>query len=210
MTKIPNNDAGKELPNSVAQRVHNQRKRKQLSIQKLSSLSGVSVGMISQIERGKTNPSLKLLEKLRQALGVSLSELLEDYVPTSPSSSNRIVGDSGTPSFVRRASERPHFLVGKIPLEKELLSPVGMDGLEMMIIHFPPKSANEDVIIAPGQKAGLVLAGKIDLIVDGVDVSLGRGDSFQFDSTLPHSIRNEYDKTAQVLWIMSPFRQALF
>jgi len=197
-------------PNSIAERLLNHRKNKGLSIQQLSQRSGLSMGMISQIERGKTNPSLKSLEKLREALGLRLSELLEDYIALPRSSDDPVASHDGNPNFVRRAENRPHFLVGKVPLEKELLSPVGMDGLEMMIIHFPPHSANEDVIISPGQKAGLVLSGKVNLIVDGVEVTLRKGDSFQFDSSLGHSIRNIFEVTAQVLWIISPFRQALF
>ncbi|GAA5234243.1 cupin domain-containing protein [Verticiella sediminum] len=194
---------------SIGARLRAHRKQKRLSIYQLSELSGVSVGMISQIERDKTNPSLKLLENLRAALGLTLSELLEEYTPVF-SGSQAPSGPSEPLGFVRRRQDRPRFLVGKIPLEKELLSPGGAEGIEMIIIHFPPHSSNQDVIIMAGQKAGVVLEGTLRLVVNGVTALLEPGDSFQFDSSIPHSVHNDSAESMRVLWIISPFKPALF
>jgi len=107
------------------------------------------------------------------------------------------------PPFVRRASDRLKIMVGKGRLEKELLSPTTDRDLRFMIIHVPPGSASEDVIVGGGEKGGLVLSGKIDLIVGDERVSLGEGDSFQFDSDTAHQIANPHDEVAAVLWIMT-------
>ena len=52
------------------------RKSRNLSQQRLSELSGVSYGYICDLENGKYNPSLITLEKLANALGVSVPDLL--------------------------------------------------------------------------------------------------------------------------------------
>jgi len=165
-------------------------------------MADVSSGMISQIERGMANPSLKVLEKLRTALQVPLSTLIEARLADQE--------DARNPGFVRRLAERPTFTVGPAPLMKEMLSPAGIEGMQLMIIHFPPHADPVDVVLGHGQKGGLVLSGEVRLMVDGEETALYEGDSFQFDSMLEHSIRNDTDHQASVLWVMGPFRQAHF
>jgi quercetin dioxygenase-like cupin family protein len=58
--------------------------------------------------------------------------------------------------------------------------------------------------MTPGQKAGLLLEGRVKLSVAGTETVLEEGDSFQFDSTLPHGVHNESANTAKVLWMISP------
>jgi transcriptional regulator with XRE-family HTH domain len=168
-----------------------------LSINQLAALAAVSAGMISQIERNQANPSLKIIERLRAALNVTLSALLES--PDLPQAS--------VSSSVRRLAERVPFKVGRAPLIKEMLSPAGTEGLRFMTIRFPPKSSTEEVVRDPGQKAGLVLEGKVHLAVGTQRVEIHAGDSFQFDSTLEHSVHNVSDKDALLLWITAPQNQ---
>jgi transcriptional regulator with XRE-family HTH domain len=168
-----------------------------LSINRLAMLAAVSAGMISQIERDQANPSLKILERLRAALNVTLSALLES--PDLPQASVN--------NIIRRLGERVPFKVGRAPLIKEMLSPAGAEGLRFMTIRFPPKSSSEEVVTDPGQKAGLVLEGQVNLAIGTQRVEIHAGDSFQFDSTLEHSVHNVSDKDALLLWIIAPQSQ---
>jgi transcriptional regulator with XRE-family HTH domain len=165
-----------------------------LSVNELAMRAGVSAGTVSQVERNKANPSMRILERLRQALSVPLTALLEG----DDAISDPIVGD-----FVRKAEERPLFEVGQHGMQKELLSPHGDHDLKMMIILVPPGAGSDEVLVGVGEKAGWVLEGTIVLNVGDRRAVLKTGDSFQFKSTAPHSIRNESDKAARVLWVMN-------
>lgn len=165
-----------------------------LSVNELAMRAGVSVGTVSQVERNKANPSVRILERLRQALSVPLSALLEE----DDAVSDPIVGD-----FVRKAAERPLFDVGMQGVQKELLSPHGNHDLKMMIILLPAGAGSDEVLVGVGEKAGLVLEGTIVLNVGDRRAVLRTGDSFQFKSTVPHSVRNESDEMARVLWVMN-------
>ena len=169
------------------------RKSAHLSISELGTKAGVSNGMISQIERGLTNPSLKTLERLHVALSVPLTALLESGIPNSPIADREIV---------RRADDRPAFAVGKEGMTKELLTPSGEHQLQMMIIHLPAGAKSVDVLLGEGEKAGWILDGSIQLNVDGLSSVLNAGDSFQFSSTVPHSILNPGQEEARLLWVM--------
>ena len=179
------------------------RKSKGLSVNSLAKLANVSAGMISQIERNVANPSLKIIEKLRQALDIPLSILLE--IKKDAEATSATPNHHAEMLIVRRLADRPVFKVGKAFI-KELLSPKGAEGMQFMTILLPPHAPSEEVVMDPGQKAGLVIEGTIQLVVGQDEFVLEAGDSFQFDSTIPHAIRNDSDRYAKVLWIMWSFK----
>lgn len=65
------------ISHRIANRVHELRGRQGLSLEALAEASGVSRSMISLIERGESNPTAVVLEKLATGLGVSLATLFE-------------------------------------------------------------------------------------------------------------------------------------
>ena len=165
------------------------RHAKGMTLQELGIAAGVSVGMLSQIERDQANPSLRILSQLRTALGAPISALFEE--PKLP-------GQDAP--FVRRADHRPWLDLGY--LKKELLSPGGPQSLKFMILHIPPLGSSDKPMSYPAEKGGMVLEGELVLTVGGVASHLREGDSFLFDSMDPHSFRNPLETPAQVLWIM--------
>lgn len=59
---------------------HNQvkkiREEKGITLEKLSHLSGVSVGYLCHLERGsRSNPSVEIMEKIAEALNKSIAEI---------------------------------------------------------------------------------------------------------------------------------------
>lgn len=54
------------------------REQKKLSYRQLEILSGVSRTMISNIEKGKRNPTIDILDRLAQGLRVSIHDLIEE------------------------------------------------------------------------------------------------------------------------------------
>lgn len=161
-----------------------------LTIQELAERSGVSAGMLSQIERDRANPSLRILSQLRDALGASISALFEEGPP-----------EPAEPPFVARANRRPRLELGY--LQKELLAVGSPGGMQMMVLHLPPGADSGDhPLMAPVEKGGLVLEGAFVLRVGGRETVLAEGDSFLFDGAQPHGFRNPSDRPARVMWIM--------
>ncbi|HWK44480.1 MAG TPA: helix-turn-helix domain-containing protein [Stellaceae bacterium] len=177
----------------IGSKLRTLRLERKLSISDLAMKAGVSAGIISQIERGKSNPSMKTLQRIRTALGVSLWAFL-DHSPSETSQD---------PGFVRRASDRLRIVVGQSQLIKELLSPHNDESLRFMIITMPPNSQTEEVLIGEGEKGGFILDGEVELTVAGRAATLAKGDSFQFRSHQSHQMANNTASSAQVLWIMS-------
>ena len=103
-----------------------------LTLRELATRSGVSSSMISDIERGAKSPTLSTLSALVQALGVSMSALLDSASPKS----GRI--------HVVRASERP-----------ELVDPISRARRD----HFGPTLAGSKVEFLRYAVPPLTLAG---------------------------------------------------
>jgi transcriptional regulator with XRE-family HTH domain len=169
------------------------RQERKLSLHSLAGAAEMSVSMLSQIERGISSPSLKSLTKIRLALGVPISSLFES---TSP-------GDSPAAKYVRTLADRPSLDLGPAYLVKQLLSPSIAKDLQFMILTIPPGGGSGDMpYSSPGEKGGLVLEGVLRLFIGDDIVDVQEGDSFQFDSAIPHHFKNVGAKTVRVLWIM--------
>lgn len=180
----------------VGSTIRRLRSEKGMSLQELSRLSGVSSGMLSQIERDLANPSLRVLTKIQLALGTTAGALFPQ--------SEEIAATLRDPEFVRRKDQRPLCELGY--LTKELLSTGSSQSLEMMLLHIPPNgSSGSTPLTSPAEKGGLVLDGEILLAVDGKEAKLRGGDSFIFDGRLPHAFRNISGSPAKVFWVISNF-----
>lgn len=70
---------------STGEQIRTERKRRGWSQRTLAKKSGVSLTILNQLETGKGNPSLRTIEKLYEALGLSstpISHKLDDFEKT--------------------------------------------------------------------------------------------------------------------------------
>lgn len=176
----------------IGRRLRALRTDRGMTILDMAAKAGVSAGSISQIERGASNPSISTLQKLRAALGVTLWSFLEN--DAEPPRENR---------YVRRPGERPKIVVGGSHFTKELLSPRDNNQLRFMILTIPPQAQSTDVLTGPGDKAGYVMSGHVELTVGDEVFELAEGDSFQFPSTIPHYLTNRSENEARLIWIIN-------
>lgn len=70
-----------DLLHQLGMRVAYLRKEKGMSQLLLSATSGISKNYISDLENGRRNPSLVLLQRLATALDVTLEEFFKGIVP---------------------------------------------------------------------------------------------------------------------------------
>lgn len=61
----------------LAKQLKAQRKQLRLSQEQFAEKVGISLPLISELERGRANPTLQTLGKISDALGMSVAELLD-------------------------------------------------------------------------------------------------------------------------------------
>lgn len=170
------------------------RQQRGYSLNELARVAEVSSGTLSQIERGRVSPSVRTLTKIRITLGVSLNDLFLEEA-----------GSSGDPPFVRRHADRQILDLGPGLMIKEFTTPSGQGDLVVLELSIPPDGGTGKLAYSnPGEKAGFVLKGQVDLEHDGTTVRLRTGDGFQFNAIKPHRLVNPTREEARVLWIISP------
>jgi mannose-6-phosphate isomerase-like protein (cupin superfamily) len=68
----------------------------------------------------------------------------------------------------------------------------------------PGTDTGEDLLTHPGEEGGVVVEGELELTVAGKTWRLGPGDSYYFDSRLPHRFRNAGDVPARIVSANTP------
>jgi transcriptional regulator with XRE-family HTH domain len=179
---------------AVGGRIRDLRRTRALSLESIAAKSDLSIGFLSQIERGLSSPSLRVLATLSDVLGVGIAALF----------GTNAGGDSGTGGVVTRRTRRPELRLWRTGISKQLLSPAGTEGgLSLFLVHIAPGgSTGDELYTHDGEEAGLVLEGEMTLTVDTETWKLRQGDSFRFGSRRPHRFSNPaVDAKAVVLWV---------
>lgn len=171
------------------------RQMRGLTLKALAFAVSCSESLLSKIENGKASPSLPMLHRLVEALGTNIGWIFED-----------VDDDEG---IVFRAGTRP--LITLDPLRRgegislERVIPYSPGHLLQCNIHHIEKDGESaGPIQHAGEEVGYVLAGRIELIVDGISHRLSVGDAFVFNSELPHHYRNIGDERASIFWVNTP------
>ena len=161
----------------IGPRLRNLRARHGLSQRRLAALSGVSNATISLIEHGRTDPSMGMLKRILEAMGVSFSEFFSAEERSAEkhfySRSELTEIGSGPISFLQVGSDLSD---RQLQLMYERYRP-GADTGQSMLSH----SAEE---------AGIVLSGRLEVTVGEQVQVLTAGDAYLFNSRLPHRFRN--------------------
>jgi len=190
---------GADRPNAealmvtVGEQLRSLRKMRGLTLEEVGRRSEVSIGLISQIERGRGNPSFHTLVQVAHALDVEIGRLFHTTRDTS---------------LIVRASERRvldiHGSAGTSATHA-LMSP-GLNGaLEAIWVEAPPGYDTSDTPFShPGEEFGVVLEGHHEVFVDGVRHTLGPGDSATYPSSTPHWFRNTGNEPVKAIWIFTP------
>jgi DNA invertase Pin-like site-specific DNA recombinase len=136
---------------------------------------------------------LEALYAVSRALGVTISWFFD--ADDAPEEERDLV--------VRRARRRRlDYSAGVVD---ELLSPNLTGALELLSCRFPPgASSGDEPYTHSGEEAGVVIRGRLELCVGERTVTLEAGDSFGFQSALPHRYRNPGPDEAEVIWAITP------
>jgi len=178
---------------AVGRRIRDLRREHKLSLETIAARTNLSIGFLSQIERGLSSPSLRVLATLADVLGVGIAALFGSR-PT----------DGAASGVVTREVQRAELKLWRTGISKQLLSPAGTESrLNLFLVHLEPGgNTGDELYTHDGEEAGLVLEGEMILTVDSETWTLKQGDSFRFASRRPHRFSNPADNAkAVVLWV---------
>ena len=173
----------------IGQRIRDERKRRNLTLQELSDRVNLSIPYLSQIENGKVNININTLEEIGHALDVPLLFFVVDENPADVSAV--------------RFEERRWFQLGKQASESILMKSRG--NLEICVIRLNPGSERVDEEGHSGEEFTYVLQGNVRMeLNDGYSYEINSGDLLYYKSNISHSWSNIGDTTAELLVVNTP------
>jgi len=215
---------GQSAADRVGERVATYRKDRHLKVSELARTVGVSPSLISQIERGQSQPSVATLFALAESLDVPVDAffLKEENsaapVEPAPIRANRGVPAPGaiavaepeaapsdvTPAqryLVRRDARAAINIEGGVRWER--LTPETLAHVDFLELTYQPGAeSNPELYRHPGTEMVLVLSGRFDIYVGFERYELHAGDSIHFPSSFPHRYVNPTDEVSRAVTVI--------
>jgi transcriptional regulator with XRE-family HTH domain len=195
------------------------RESKKLSLRAVASSVGVSASLLSQVETGKTQPSVSTLYALVNHLGISLDGLMGTSRSASPALGLASAvspvdpdNDRRSDSVVQRREDNP-----VIEMENgvtwERLAVGDSAVADPLIVTYAPSASSSvegKMMRHAALEYGVLLEGRLSLRIDFETYDLEPGDSFCFDASRPHLYINTGDVPARGIWFVIGRREMAY
>ena len=205
---------------NVGSLIRRERERQRLSLRELARRVGVSASMLSQVETGRTRPSVSTIYSIAAELGLSIDALLSEEAAVADPvamARSRVREDAATAPEVIPASQlvRPEQR-RKLELESgvtwELLSDLLPHMVDFMLVTYEPggrSSSSGKLTRHAGTEFAFMLRGTLKIQVGFDEYVLRPGDAMAFDSSEPHLLVDEETEPAVGIWFVLGRRQPL-
>ena len=183
----------------------------------------MSASLISQIETGKTEPSINTLFAIVSELELSVNEIVFDLkqsgvLPSGTADGDVVSGPTGeshpadTPdSPVQRRTNRT-----SISLESgvswQRLTAQPDHNVDFLYLRYPPGSEStpsHSLMRHNGTEYGYILTGRLQVSIGFDTYEIGPGDTIAFDCTQPHRFATVGDETVEAVWFVVGRRNTL-
>jgi quercetin dioxygenase-like cupin family protein/DNA-binding XRE family transcriptional regulator len=200
-----------------------------MTVRGLARAIEVSASLISQIETGRSSPSVSTLYAMTAALGVSIEEVFGDAAPARTAQRSAAAGPqqpptpaaplgptvevaAGGPAGTRQRRVGPVVVAAQreqLRLDSgvtwELLGQLPDTHVDFLRVTYAPggsSSAAGELMRHPGTEWGHILFGELTLTLGSDTYVLRPGDSVSFDSPTPHGYANHGVEPAVGIWLV--------
>ncbi len=185
--------AATEGPPAVGSALQALRQSQQLSLDDLSRRAGVSKSMLSQIERNLANPTVAVLWRLANALGVSLTDFLAQGA-AAPAPAITVVQPHAIPALKSPDTR----------CELRILGPIDLAGrFEWYELSIQPGGVLASDAHDTGTQEHLsVLSGAMTVRSGGDEKKLKHGETARYAADVAHAIANPGKSVATALLVV--------
>lgn len=193
MTTLQQSEPPEAVPagQALGRRLRELRRSRRRTLRTVAEAAEVSESFLSQVERGRANPSVSSLTRIAAALGLTVHEL---FAPSRQDGSQ-----------VVRAGETAPLEFGE-GARKWLLSPRPLQDLEVVVCEYDVggHSGAEAYVHGDAEETCVVLTGVVEHRVGDKVLRLAAGDAASYRSSQLHRTVNLGDVPARVLYALTP------
>lgn len=175
----------------IGKKLKELRESKGLTLRELAMRAGCTPSFLSQIERGKTEPSISMLKKIADALGVYIVDFfLENFEDED---------------VVTRKKDRIDIQLRRWDAKiQSLVKNVTNKKMQPFYTVIKPGGGSHGMYSHEGEEFGIVLRGELELRLNDKVHKIKEGESFYFSSRIPHDWVNTGTKDVHVVWVITP------
>ncbi len=208
--------------NNLGSRLKGYRLQSGMTLRELARQVNVSPSFVSQIENGKSQPSVATLYAFAQLLHVSVDHLFGRNVEDGPSAwapgelQSSAVSEGKNPSSVWMPSEHANRISVVHPAHRsrldmaagvvwERLAATPEHAVNFMKIVYAPGATSTDngvMTSHAGYEYGYVLQGELEATIGDEVFNLHASESLGFDSSIPHLFRNPGTEDMHGIWFV--------
>jgi len=203
---VSENARTSERRSAIGSRLRANRTMRDLTLRELARRVGVSPSLISQIETGRSQPSVGTLYAIATELEVSVDDLLFDGGDMRPERRPGAAAQrdeaGATAGPVQRAHNRRAIALDS-GVRWERLTTHHDDDVEFLDVVYDvggASSAAESLTRHAGREYGVVLSGRLGVTLVFEEHVLEAGDSISFASTTPHRLANVGNEPVHAIW----------
>ncbi|MBO9521406.1 MAG: helix-turn-helix domain-containing protein [Nocardioidaceae bacterium] len=199
------------LPISVGARLREIRQEKRLSLREVARQLGISASLLSQVENGKTQPSVGTLYGLVTFYGASMDTILtgRDAGPAAsrpaPAAPRTETAVFHTGPAVQRSAENPTLEMENGVTWERLAVATNDRAVQPLLVTYAPgasSSLHGRFTQHLGVEYAYVIAGTLTLHLEFEVLEVPPGDSIAFSSSRPHYYSNHGDVPAQAVFFV--------
>lgn len=193
-------EKSKPIDLNIGARLKVVRTARRLSQRELARKSGVTNGLISQIEQNQSSPSVSSLKRILDAIPMSLSEFFADDF-------------SQTQQVFYRAEDLHEINPFKSFPESGVSGGISLRQVGNSVLHSiqmlhetyaPGSHTGAGLYTHEGEEVGIVVSGQIEVTVGEETAILSVGDAYLFNSRIPHRFHNIGDEVCVVVSACTP------
>jgi transcriptional regulator with XRE-family HTH domain len=194
----------------IGQKLRALRLEKNLSLRELAAKAEVSVSLLSQIENGKSMPSVRSLHSIADVLAVPLGYFFpEDESGLSENghleSGQADVETAPLKEQVLRFDHRPRLELNNGIIWTRLTPHEDQDAQFLELYYETGASSGAKMSHHRGRELGLVLSGELTIEIGVEKYVLHEGDSIMYDSTHPHRLTNTGSVPMKAIWVVMTY-----
>lgn len=187
----------------IARNIKTLRKQREITLEKLSALTGLTKGYLSKIERSRKAPPYSTLNKIAMALDVDAAFLLGERLDKSKDTRISFTKKNQGKVVNIMTSLSEGSLYGYV--YEALASDKPGRNMEPYIIE--PSFDEEAIFQHEGEEFMYVLEGRHELIYDEKKHIMEEGDCVYFDASVPHTGKSLGKKKAKLLAVMFSYKR---
>ena len=182
------------LEKKIADKIHEIRKNKGLTLAQLGDSTGLSKGLLSRIENNQVSPPIATLSKIARGLEVPIGIFFEEDEKNYGGYS--VTYKNERKQVIRRGTKTGFTYYSLTGLKTRHL-------IEPFVVRYPVVEKEPTKLFDhPGEEFLMVLKGKMDLVYGKERISLKAGDAIHFDPATPHRGQNAGEEESECLVIV--------